>query len=74
MLGAGCRHAGGGVPTSGRATGAAQRADRVAGVAAAAARAVAERHGDVCPAAADSTADRTGNAATAATATAVAGW
>jgi len=73
MLGAGCRHAGGGVPTSGRAAGAAPRAAQVAGVAAAAARAVAERHGDVCPSAAVPTANRADSAAAAATATAAAG-
>jgi len=73
MLGAGCRHASGGVRTSGRAAGAAPRAGEVAGVSAAAERAVAERHGDVCPSAAGPTANRAGSATTAATATAAAG-
>jgi len=73
MLGAGCRHAGSGVPTSGRAAGAAPRAGQVTGVAAAAARAVAEGHGDVRPSGAVPTADRAGSAAAAATATAAAG-
>jgi len=73
MLGAGCRHAGSGVPTSGRAAGAAPRAGQVTGVAAAAARAVAEGHGDVCPSGSVPTADRAGGAAAAATATAAAG-
>jgi len=73
MLGAGCRHAGRGVPTSGRTAGAAPRAGQVTGVAAAAARAVAEGHGDVCPSGAVPTADRAGSAADAATVTAAAG-
>jgi len=47
MLGAGCRHADCGVPTSCRAAGAAPRAGQLAGVAAAAASAVTERHGNV---------------------------
>jgi len=73
MLGAGYRHAGGGVPTSGRAAGAAPRAGQVTGVAAAAARTVADGHGDVCPPGAVPTADLAESAAAAATATAAAG-
>jgi len=69
MLGPGSRHATPGVPTSGRAAGAAPPA-QAAGVVAAA----AYRQGDVFASAAVSTAERAGSATAAAAATTTAGF